>query len=411
MKKNSNRHLKPIIYRNKPDWFPRPSIILNRSETNNAIGGDFRADTGSPVSIFEFFKKYLRRELSEKQIEAYKAVWGEDGKTWDMRYHEITLLIGMKGGKNFWAEGDVAYTCYFISCLKDPHDYFSKITNRPVPYTKEKTFDIVNVSSVNEAQARRAFFESVKKVLQSTIDPYTGKNWFEIYAGLDLREGHRHFTKKEIVFPTLPGVGGIRLLCFNSTSTAPEGVHILRFYADELSRASSKAKHAQATALLELGLNNTSASFPNRVGKALEWSYPNDTDFDLTAERYELSHKEPQIFGRKYATWEFNPSQTKEMLSDRFKSDPIKAKRVYECIKSTSKDNFFQPYPEKLDEMPDPKITNKISYAIKTISKTTNKGVSEFTTIELLSIIGDNKKRCFTCDPSKVRDRFTILGG
>lgn len=414
MKKERVRKSPPIPYRNRAFNLIFPSNV--RKEVLAAVtsnhSGDFKAETGSPVSIFEFLEKMLGRKLSEKQIEAYKALWGEDGKTWSLKHTEIVLLIGMKGGKNFWAEGDVAYLCYFISCLRDPHAYFSKLTKRSIPYTAEKEFDIVNVSSVGSDQARRAFFDSVKKVLKLVRDPHTGEKWFEKYAKLDFGEKSNNFKKNEIKFPArAPGVGGIRLLSFNSRSVAPEGLHILRYYADELSRADSEATHKRASELLELGLNNTCASFPNGVGKTIGWSYPNETDFDLTAERYELSHKEPQIFGRKYSTWEFNPSMTQEMFADRYKSNPTDAKRVYECEKSISKNNFFQPYSYKLDEMPSEGIKNKISYAIKTTSKTTNKSSSEFTTVDITSILGDNKKRCFTCDPSKVRDRFTILGG
>lgn len=378
----------------------------------NIIISDFRPEVGEIADIISFQREFLQRELSDTQREAYEQVWGTKGGVWDTKYHEIVLLIGMKGGKNFWAEGDVAYACYFISALKDPHEYFSKITKRPVPYTPEKTFDIVNVSSVDEAQARRAFFESVKRILRNTIDPKSGENWFEKFAGLDLREQHGDFNKREVIFPTRgEGIGGIRLLSFNSTATAPEGVHILRFYADELSRADTKASYREAKALLELGLNNTRASFPNRVGKVLEWSYPNNSDYDLTVERYQLSLANKGIFGRKYKTWEFNPSLTREMLQDAYNSDPITAKRVYECEKSIASNNFFQPYADKLDNIVDDNIKNKVKYAIKTVARETNKGISDFTTVELLTIEGDHRKRCFAIDPAKTRDRFVILGG
>lgn len=392
---------------------------MNKNPYGQVIGdvaaetkSDFRPDTGPPVDIFNFHEKFLKRTLSEKQKEMYRAVWGEKGNEWSTEHSEVVMLIGMKGGKNFWSEGDVAYVCYFITCLRDPHEFFSKLTGRPIPYTKEKTFDIVNVSSVDENQARRSFFESVKRVLSLTTDPKSGKNFFEKYAGLDLREGFGDFKRKEVVFPTGQlGVGGIRLLSFNSTSTAPEGIHILRFYADELSRADTKAKHRNAMALLELGLNNTSASFPNRVGKVIAWSYPNDTDFDLTSERYALSHTNENIFAKKYATWEFNPSQTKDMLSDRYNADPVKAKRVYECEKPISKDNFFAPYAAKLDEIVNSKIKSKVTYNQQIINRQTNDRNLTFTSVQLTDITGDYRQRAFAIDAAQNKDAFVILGG
>ncbi|MGE5682824.1 MAG: hypothetical protein ACM34K_18310 [Bacillota bacterium] len=376
------------------------------------IISDFRREVGEIADILSYNREFLGRTPSPKQAEAYVATWGEKGGEWSNKHHEIVLLVGMKGGKNLWAEGDVSYAGYFISSLVDPHAYFTKITKSLIKYPPEKTFDLVNVSSVDEAQAKRAFFDSVKKVLQLTKDPRTGDNWFERYAGLDLRETFGDVTAKEIIFPSRQrGVGNIRLMSFNSTKKAPEGVHILRFYADELSRADTKATYREAKGLYELGLNNTRASFPNRIGKVLGWSYPNDTDFDLTNERYELSFKTDAIYGIKCSTFDFNPSRTREMFQDAYDTDPIAAKRVYECIKSTSKQNFYQPYVEKIREVVQPEVENRVKYKLISVSKEAKEKVYEFTGVEILSLIGDNRVRCFAADPSKIRDRFVIVGG
>jgi hypothetical protein len=394
-----------------------PKPVKYGGKIFNIIISDFRSDVGDIPDIISFNKEFLNRPfLSPKQIEAYQAVWGTKGGEWNTKFHEIVLLIGMKGGKNFWSEGDLAYTCFFISALRDPHDYFTKITKRLVPYTHDKKFDIVNVSSVDENQARRAFFESGKQALKNTTDPKSGENWFEKFIGLDLREQFGDFKGKEVTFPTTKdGKGGIRLMSFNSTAKAPEGMHMIKFYADELSRADTKARYKEASGLYDLGINNTRASFPNNVGKVLGWAYPNDTDFDLTNERYELSLTTDEIFGMKLTTYDFNPSLTKEMLSPAYKADEKKAKRIYECIKSISKDNFFQPHAGRLRDMKTAEVANKIKYKRITITRTAGnqKDTKEytFTGLEILELHGDNLARCFTADPSKIRDRFTILGG
>lgn len=374
----------------------------------------FRPEIGEDIAdVISFQREFLKREVGDKQREAYLAAWGDKAGEWSTEFHEILLEIGMKGGKNFWAEGDAAYTIYYINCLRDPHDYFSKITKIPIPYTKEKTFDIINVSAVDEDQARRAFFDSVKKVLRLTKDPKTGDNWFERYAGLDLREEHGDFKKREVIFPTSePGAGGIRLFSFNSAATAPEGIHMLRFYADELSRANTKAKYATAELLYELGLSNTRASFPNRVAKVLGWSYPNDTDWDLTHNRYEKALQLDSIYARRLKTWEFNPARTKAMFDDAYKADPIAARRIYECIKPISKDNFYQPYSEKIGEAITKAVANKITYKYtNTTRKTKDDKIHTFTSIEVLNIEGDKRERCFALDPAINRDRFVIVGG
>lgn len=376
---------------------------------------EFRLETGKPVNIIEFCKNYLNRMPSPKQLETLEAVFGLESGKWSNQYHEIALAVGMKGGKNFVAEIIVAYACYYLNCLRDIHGYFTKITGRQaVPYTEDKNFDIVNVSSVDESQARRVFFDSVKNVLRLTKDPKTGDNWFERYAGLNLKPGGFGDMKSKIIeFPQhVAGKGTIRLMSFNSTATSPEGIHCLLFLADELSRADSKARYHEAKKLLELGINNTTASFPNGVGKVIGWSYLNDTDFDVTADRLQAADGNPRIHARLYATWEYNPAQKRENFEAIYKADPIRAAQVFECKKPASSQGFFQPYTEKISEAVSPNIFNKIQYKIVKTTRHTNSGeFQRFSTAELLKIQGDNRTRCFGIDPSKVKDRFVIVGG
>lgn len=321
----------------------------------------------------------------------------------------------MKGGKNFWAEGDVAFLCYYITCLKNPHEYFTKITERPseFAYTLDKNFDIGNASAVDENQAKRAFFDSVKSVLKLTTDPVSGENWFEKYAGLDLRESFGDLKGKIIEFPARKeGMGSIRLMSFNSTASAPEGLHFIRFYEDELSRADTKAKFIQADKVHDLASSNTRASFPNRVAKVIAWSYPNESDYDLTHNLYEQGLKNESVYAIRLTTFQFNPAITKEMLADAYKADIVKAQRIYECVKPVSKNNFYQPYVFKLREAIAPNLPNRVSYKQVHITRISDSGKEyTFTSIEILGIEGDKKERCFTYDASKVKDRFTIYGG
>src|SRR3990167_5651171 len=116
---------------------------------------DFRRDVGGVADVLSFGREFLKRVASPAQAEVLVAVCGKNAEEWDTAFHEVVLLVGMKGGKNFVCEWIVAYMLYKIGCLVDAHAYFTKITKRAVGYTREKSFDIVNVSSVDEVQARR----------------------------------------------------------------------------------------------------------------------------------------------------------------------------------------------------------------------------------------------------------------
>lgn len=376
---------------------------------------DFRKEVGDIADVISYGREFLGRTVIDKspQEETLIAACGKEPYEWNLDYHELALVIGMKGGKNFIAEWITSYLCYKISSMVDPHSYFTKVTGRRIRYSAEKNFDIVNVSSVDERQARTVFFETIGNVLRGCRDPKTGDRWFERFAGLDVRGGGIGDVQgKMIKFPTDEiGKGTIRLLSFNSTATAPEGIHCLMFLADELSRADTRIKKNEAEKLLKLGINNTKASFPRNVGKVMEWSYPNDTDYDLTYERLELSYKFKHIFGKKYTTFEYNPTLSKDMFADQYLADPIGSACTYECIKPISRDNFYQPHVNKIEQVVNPKIGNKVNFRPERLTRPAQGKDYYFSSIEVTEIIGDNRERCFTHDASVTGDRYFIVGG
>jgi hypothetical protein len=375
---------------------------------------DFRRDVGDIADVLSFGREFLNRQATPEQSRVLVDVCGAKAHEWSVAHHEFVMKVGMKGGKNFIAEWIADYYAYKFKTLADPHSFFTKITGRSIPYTLEKNFDIVNVSSVDEVQARRVFFETIKNIFRLTKDPRTGDNWFQRYANLNLNEGGfgGDLHSKIIQFPTdTPGKGTMRFMSFCTAASAPEGLHILLFMADELSRADTKAKYMEAEKLYDLGLMNTTASFPNKVGKVMSWSYVNDTDYDLTEQRYQLSLTNPDIKGYWYSTFQFNPTLTKEMLAAQYRADPRKARRVYECIKPVSKENFYQPHVEKLDDIINPTIHNRIKFKPIVVTRKAQGKIYKYSSIEILSIAGDTRERCFAYDLSKNKDRLIIVGG
>jgi len=341
IKKESSKKAKELKPVRKSKRYKKRKVTENnpiiKREVPHLIISDFRSDAGEVSDVISFQKEFLNRKLSNDQREAYLATWGNKGGEYCTKYNEIVLYVGMKGGKNFWIEGDVAYFCYFVSMLKDPHNYFTKLTKRSIPYPITANFDVPFVTPLNEAQLRFVTFYSIHRVIKATKDPMCKcDNWFEKYVGLDLREVSGDLTRNEIVFPTKKkrtGMGGIRLFGYHSKPSAAEGLHMIRFYADELSRTKTKNKYRTAQKLLDLGLFNTSVSFPNGVGKVIEASYANDTKYDLTEERYNKSLEVDCIYGLKSKTIEFNPTIKEEMLID-CSPESTTYKINYECDRS-----------------------------------------------------------------------------
>ncbi|MDQ7818412.1 MAG: hypothetical protein RDU14_15400 [Melioribacteraceae bacterium] len=334
-----------------PEFFAKKMIRKNDSllrivsrypvKFPNIILSDFKRSVGEVADVISFQKEFLRRKtLSQHQIDCYRTIWGENGGVWGTSIHELVMLVGMKGGKNFWCEGDIAYTCYFISCLNNPHAYFSKITRRKVPYTYDAAFDIVIASLMGKDHSRRVLLDGVKNAIRNTRDPKTGEKWFIRHANLKDDNKMGCIQKSEIRFPVIHmGNGGLRIMSFSSKANAPEGYHILRFYADELSRLPTKHKYRTAKKLHTLGIFNTSISFPNKVGKVITWGYPNGSKYDLVVERYELITKKklPGYYAIKASTFNFNPTISPESLQDELMRDRARWNRIYECNYSENK--------------------------------------------------------------------------
>lgn len=313
---------------------------------------NFRRDAGEVADVLSFQKEFLNRNLSALQKEAYLALWGSKGGEWSTQYFQSVLLVGMKGGKNFWMEGDIAYTAYFISMLKDPHDFFTRLTKRLLPYPKQTNFDIPLVTGVNELQTKFVGFNGVHRVLRNTMDPKNREdNWFEKYVGLDLRKTYGAFTRNEIIFPSRvknSSEGVIRIFGMNHSPSTAEGLHMIRFYADELSRAETKAAYKAARKSLSVGIYNTTASFPNSVGKVIQFSYPNAVRWDVVHEDYLKGKEIDSIYALKAATYEFNPTLTKELLSTLDpESEEFKLK--YECIKPVKHYKSYKEFSDSLN--------------------------------------------------------------
>lgn len=361
-----------------------------------------------PVNIETFAVDFLGRYHSEKQLEVLKVVCGTIPEKFDLRYDELVLMVGQKGGKNYTVETLVAYYCYKLCNLVDVHKFFG--------IDPGVEFNICNSSMVNERQAKNVFFKRVSRAIKATIDPVSGENWFAKYAGLDLRpDGVGDVKLKEITFPGPEDRGKITFHSFDSKPQTPEGLEIILAIMDEPSRANTPILYEKAADLYKMYRGNIAGSFPNGLGKLCLFSYPEQEINDLTVSRYEKGKSEKTTFVMKASTYEFNPHRTKEMNKKAYDDDPIDAKCRFECIIPANKFGFFAPYFDKIKESISKTLKNRIKYrpseTKRTIEKDNEKIVKYFTGIEILELRGDNRPRIIAGDPGKSRDSFIIAAG
>jgi len=402
----------------------------------------------TPPDVFEFADKYYTGvdSLSSAQEEVLGAVFGdtvpeqrllsEGLNTHDdfFKVEECDLMVGQSGGKNKIAEILISYACMRWACLSDPYAVFH--------LPRSDTFDVVNVSQAGKSQAKNVFFKRFKSALYLIKDPKTGLNWFETYAGMKMNQGGGRGNMQEelVTIPSpVPGTPGLVAKTFSREHTSIEGYIMWLVVMDEPSRAYTKATYTRAIEQYRVVEGKQQGSFKSGQFYRMAFSYPNESggDYDVIVD---LCTKEnegkdghlpsnvdnPRAFVRTYYTWEFNPAREEEEYKHFFDRDEVEAKRRFMCVIPPSKYKFFSPHLSKIDDCVNPFLTpehfrelygNIGHVAWKSIYNQQLRTIegkekqTEFTALELLEILADDKPRIWALDPGKTKDTFYITSG
>ena len=356
----------------------------------------------------------------------YELLWtlaGRDPYEWDVQYQQFALGIGQGGGKNTYIIAPfIGYLTYKIANMKNPHGYFSRFYDAAID--RQTKFEISNSSLVTERQAKNVHFAKMSSLIRRCMTQDGKANWFEKYAGMDLRASFGDMKDKSIRIPTVAGCGEIVLHSFDSTPTAPEGLNLIAAIVDEPSRADTQTGYADAQLLWNVIVGNLNTRFARNVGKAIAFSYLNNSEYDFMDTLIKLAEEEKRqnlgslIFATKRASWETNPNIKREDESvDRaYKNDPSAAKARYECIKGASKEGFYQPHVETVREafveMDSPvEYTYKVTERKIENPRTHEVEVKRYIGVDLTTIRGDNRVRCWALDPAEKYDAFVLKGG
>lgn len=302
-----------------------------------------------PVSLEVFIKdkKFLGADwmLSPKQIELVRVgervfkpelfpiMAQEFGGYWadDIPMKKnIVAQWGKGGGKDSTVRVISARVAYLLLCLKNPQQYFGM----PV----DDTIHLLNIA-VNAAQAQRAYFTPLARMV-------TRSPWFKDRA---------HATRDTIDYAkNLQAISG------HSDADAQEGLNILLGVADEIDAFKAKgemtgqgnrAREASTSAESILNMIESSAMsrFPSCY-KRIAISFPRyqgSTIQQLTHEAkadIEKRGDNVSIFfaSGPYATWEVNPTKTREDFQDKYDADPDEAAAKYECKPTRATDAYFR---------------------------------------------------------------------
>lgn len=290
-----------------------------------------------PLEVFVQDRKYLGLPpLSEVQVEIAKHITqifkphtlvqlhGEEkGLELYEKYtvNEVICMLGKGSGKDHTSRVSLAYITYLLHCLRDPLEYYNKA---PGIY-----IDLLNLA-VNAQQAQRVFFEPFKNLLLRS--PYFNEVGFEPRVG-------------EVFFFSRP----IRCFSGHSESEGWEGYEVMVVVLDEIAafKVDSELKgetrsKGSASAIYQMSKASIMSRFP-AVGKVVLLSFPRFKG-DFIEERYygAITNNEPKTWGIKKATWEVNPTITREDLESEYIRNPVQARARFECEPPEMEDAYFR---------------------------------------------------------------------
>lgn len=217
---------------------------------------------------------------------------------------------------------------YLLLCLKSPQRYFNKPDSDPI--------HMLNVAP-NAATANVAFFKQLSYMADH--------GWFV---------GKAHITKNAIEFEK-----NITAFSGNSDAKLQEGRNLLIGIADEIdgfmsseTRAGNSRGAAVKSAESILDLLHTSAvtrfpltyknlimSFPQYKGGPIQrWTSKYK---DLIKEDEDRGISSKYFVSGPLATWDVNPSKTKDMFAEEYRENPVMAAAKLECAPSAAIAPFF----------------------------------------------------------------------
>lgn len=297
-----------------------------------------------PVTLYKFFTRedFLNETpYPGKQTELLNVVneilWWKltgDKKLCKEDLRNITELIGMFGkgsGKDFLASGILAYVCYLICCMKDPHDYFN--------FGYDENIDFINVA-INAKQAKNVFFKKLKARFSSC-------KWFERVSYNPSETPGCPYNCYQTTQDQIRLHKNITCYSAHSEADSFEGYNPLVVIFDEIGGYEyDAAENAYST------LRSSSVSRYNDKMFLIFISFPRSSE-DFMMKKYNeyLDHKDKpgnQVWGMIGKSWEVNPRIKRESLQKDYDRNPEDAQTKYECIPPKYHDGLFK-FPERID--------------------------------------------------------------
>lgn len=322
-----------ILFEDDSPRTPLASIFDEEPVALEVFVGDSKFLNSPPLSPIQFdLVRHIERiylpELYPAMAEEFGGYWAE---TVDTRMTNlITAQWGKGGGKDMTVGVASLRVAYLLMCLKDPQLYYGMAPTSSI--------HLLNIA-VNAPQAHRSFFVPMQRAVR--------RGWFK--------------DKAEATQNTIRYTKNIEAISGHSEAEGQEGLNLLLGVADEIDAFKARnelvgqggrAREASTTAegILTMMESSAKTRFPE-VYKRVAISYPRylgSTIQKLTDKARQKVEEDPtgsQYYcSGPYATWDVNPTKTREMFDKDFIDDPIEAAARLECKPSRAVNPYFRNF-------------------------------------------------------------------
>lgn len=288
-----------------------------------------------PLDVFVQDALYLKGpRLSEEQFMTVALVeavyfnatftvldwWYLKEPWWNPSYTELAVEWGKGSGKDHIARVAVARVAYLLECLEEPHLYYN--------FDPDSSIDILNVARSTK-QANDVFFEPLRRTIGRSP-------WFS--------DKHDFKMGKIILDKNIIMHSG------HADQESLEGFNLMLGVADEIAsfktkeetrtRQSPRPIQHSADAIADMMRTSGQSRFPG-LAKVLYISYPRFAG-DFIEQKVAQALNEPTMYGTKKATWEVNPTKTREMFREEYAKDPEGSAAKYECKPPAALNKYFR---------------------------------------------------------------------
>lgn len=322
-------------------------------------------------------------------------------------YVQMAVLVGQRAGKSATFDMMEAYHLHWT--LKYPN-LISSYGLLPSSQL-HRTYTALTISQVKQSVydtlygylTTSPWFRSYNEML----DYYSTKYGESLYTIKDTF--YRYRTVNTMGYVATPDIRALRGSTRTSAVVDELGWFManqsgsVKYDADELHKAILNSFRTVHTATINLYKQGQDNVLNPLFGNISSPSSVNDKIMRL----YEQTKTSKYIFGRKYATWEFNPTYTRDSFSDDERNDPVGFMRDYMCIPPSS----AYPYISDLQLIKSCFSDTKNAFVLSHRNFDTKAGNKMTTAIISSNWTDSNTPKVLAIDAGRVNNSFALCLG